>query len=94
MDLGEELQIPDTRGPRDGDLGVGIHRECHHAVDVGGCQPCIVERIQHGLRREPQFATAGILREIGRSDTDDRRLARQFTGHQAPPIVNVAFAIT
>ena len=42
VDLGEELQIPDTGGPRDGDLGVGIHGERHHAVDIGRCETSIV----------------------------------------------------
>ena len=42
VDLGEELQVPDTRGSCDGDLGVGVHGERHHAVDVGRCQASIV----------------------------------------------------
>ena len=84
VDLGEELQIPDAGGPRDGDLGVGVHREGDHAVDVTGCQTGVVERVQDGLGGEPKLAAAGVLREVGGADADDRRLAGQFTGHQNP----------
>ena len=35
---------------------------------------------------EPQLAAARVLREVGGADPDDRRLTRQHTRHQAPPI--------
>ena len=77
-----------------GDLGVGVHRERDHAVDVGRGQTRVVERVQHRLGREPQLAAAGVLGEVGGADPDDRRLAGQLTRHQAPSIVSVAVAIT
>ena len=83
VDLREELQLTDARGSRDGDLGVGVHRERDHAVDVGRRQPRVVECVQHGLGGEPQLATARVLREVGGADPDDRRLAGQFAWHQA-----------
>ena len=94
VDLGEELQLADTGGPRNRDLGVGVHRERHHAVDIGRSQARIVKRVQNGLGGQPKFAAAGVLREVGGADPDDRRLPGQFTGHQAPPMVSVAVAIT
>ena len=95
MDLGEELQLADARGPRDGDFGVGVHRERHHAVDIGRRQTGIVERVQHRLGGQPKLTAAGVLREVGGADPDDRRLPGQLTRHQAiPPMVNVAVAIT
>ena len=75
MDLGEELQVTDAGGARDGDLGVRVHRERDHAVDIGRGQPRIVERVEHRLGRQPKLAAAGVLREVGGSDADDRRLA-------------------
>ena len=77
MDLGEELQIPDAGGARDGDLGVGVHRERRHAVHVGGRQARVVERVEHRLGGQPQLAAAGVLREVGGADADDRGLAGQ-----------------
>ena len=74
VDLGEELQLSDTRGPRNRDLGIGIHRERHHAVDIGRRQTRVVERVQNGLGREPQLAAAGVLRKIGGADPNDGRL--------------------
>ena len=105
VNLGEELQLPDARCPGDGDLGVGVHRERDHAVDVGRSQTRIVERIQHGLGCKPKLAATGALREVGRADPDDCRLSRQLARHQAllsivcdersrEPKDKVAFAIT
>jgi hypothetical protein len=94
MDLGEELQLPDAGGTCDGHLGIGVHREGDHAVHVTRCETGIVERVQDGLGRESKLAAAGVLGEVRRTDADDRRLAGQFSGHQRPPMVNVAFAIT
>jgi hypothetical protein len=74
MDLGEELQFADAGGPRDGDFGVRVHRERHHAVDVGGRQTRVVKRVQHGLGRQPKLTAAGVLRKVGGADADDRRL--------------------
>src|SRR3954463_2565833 len=54
MDLGEELQLADAGRPRDRDLGIGVHGEGHHAVDIGRCQTRIVERIQHRLGCQPK----------------------------------------
>src|SRR3954452_14321568 len=95
MDLGEELQLADAGRPRDRDLGIGVHGERHHAVDIGRCQTRIVERIQHSLGGQPKLTAAGVLREVGRADPDNRRLPGQLTRHQAfPPMLNVAVAIT
>ena len=94
VDLREELQVPDSGRPRDCDLGVGVHRERDHAVDVRGRQARVVERIQHRLGRQPKLAAAGVLGEVGGADPDDRRLAGQLTRHQAPPTVSVAVAMT
>jgi hypothetical protein len=95
VDLREELELADAGGPGDSYFGVRVHRERHHAVDVGGGQARVVERIQHGLCGKPQFAAAGILREVGGADAGDCRLAGQLTLHQAcPPMVSVAVAMT
>jgi hypothetical protein len=89
--LGEELQLADTGGPRDGDLLIGVHRERGEPVDVGGAQAGIVKGIAHGLGRQPQFTATGVLREVGGPDPDDGRLARK---HQASPIVSVVVPMT
>ena len=94
VDLREELEVTDTGGARDGDLGVGVHRERDHAVDVGGRQARVVERVEHRLGGEPQLAAAGVLREVGGADADDRGLAGQLARHHASPIVSVALAMT
>lgn len=94
VDLGEELQVTDTGGPCDRDLGVGVHRERRHTVDVGGRQARVVERVEHRLRCQPQLAAPGVLREVSSADTDDRGLAAQLARHHAAPIVRVAFAMT
>ena len=94
VDLGEELQVADTGGPRDGNLGVRVHRERRHAVDVGRREARIRQGVQHGLRGQPQLAATGVLGEVGGADTDDRGFARQLARHQAAPTVSVALAIT
>ena len=95
MDLGEELQITDSGRPRDGHLGIRVHGEGHHAVDVGGRQTRIVEGVQHRLGGQPQLAPPGVLGEVRRTDPGDRRLPRKLAGHQAfPSIVSVEVAIT
>ena len=94
MDLGEELQIPDARGTRYGYLGVGVHGEGHHAVDIGGRQTRVIECGQHGLSGKAQFTAARVLGEVSGTDSRDRGLAGKLAGHQAPPIVRVAVAIT
>ena len=72
VDLGEELQVPDTRCARDGNLGVGVHRERRHTVDVGRGQAGIVECVEHRLGGQAQLAAAGVLGEVGGPDSDDR----------------------
>ena len=95
MNLGEEPQLADAGGPRDGDFGVGVHRERHHAVDIARSQTRILKRVQHRLGGQPKFTAAGVLREVGGADPNDRRLSGQLTRHQAiPPTVNVEVAIT
>ncbi len=84
VDLGEELQVADAGGPRDGDLGVGVHRERDHAVDVGRRQTRVVERVEHRLGGQPQLAAAGVLREVGGADADDRGLADSSPGIRHP----------
>ena len=71
-DLAEELQIPDPGGPRHRGLQVGIHCEGHQAVDIGGGQARIVERVEHRLGGQPQLAAAGVLGEVGGADAGDR----------------------
>src|SRR3954471_24643067 len=66
-------------GARDGNLGVGVHREGHHAVDIAGCQARIVERIQHGLGSEPQLTATRVLGEVSGADAHDRRLTGQHS---------------
>ena len=43
--LGEELQLADTSGPRDGDLLIAVHRERGQPVDVGRREAGIVEAV-------------------------------------------------
>ena len=92
VDLGEELQIPDAGGPRDGDLGIGVHRERRHAVHVGRRQARVVECVENRLGGQPQLAAAGVLREVGGADADDRSLAGQSAAHFS--ITSVALAMT
>ena len=94
VNLGEELQIPDTRGTRYGYLGVGVHGEGHHSVDIRGRQTRVIECGQHGLSGKAQFTAARVLGEVSGTDPRDRGLAGKLAGHQAPPIVRVAVAIT
>ena len=54
VNLGEELQVPDTGGPSDGNLGIRVHRERCHAVDVGGREA----RIRRGHSARPPTPTA------------------------------------
>ena len=91
VDLGEELQLTDTRSACHGDLGVGVHREGGEPVDIGRAQSGVVEGVKHRLGRQPQLAATGVLREVGGPDADDGSLTRQ---HQAPPIVSVLVAMT
>ena len=76
VDLGEELQVPDTGGPRDRDLRVGVHGECHHAVDVGRCQAGIIKCGRHGFGCQSKFTATGVLGKVGGTDPGDRG----FTG--------------
>src|SRR5690606_41088635 len=71
-------------------LGVGVHGEGGQTVDVGGSQPGVVQRVEHGLGRQPQFTAPGVLREVGCADADDGG----FTGqHQLSPMVRVVVAM-
>ncbi len=94
VNLGEELQIPDAGGTRYGYLGVGVHGEGHHAVDIRGRQTRVIECGRHGLRGKAQLTAARVLGEVSGTDPRDRGLAGELAGHQAPPIVRVAVAIT
>ncbi len=94
VDLGEELQIPDTGSARHGDLSIGVHGERNHSVDICRCQARVVEGGQHRLSGKPKLTAPGVLGEVGGADTGDRSLTGKFTGHQAPPNVSVAVAMT
>ena len=74
-DLAEERQITDSGGPRHGGLQVGVHGEGDQAVDVRRREPGVVERVEHRLGRQAKLAAAGVLGEVGRTDTGDRGLA-------------------
>jgi hypothetical protein len=94
VDLGEEFQLTDTGGPCHGDLGVGVHGERDHAVDVAGGQAGVIEGVEDRLGGQAQLAAPGVLGEVGGADAGDRRLAGEAAGHAAPPIVRVAVATT
>src|SRR5262249_2936920 len=59
------------------DLVAGVHREGDHAVHVSGPQAGVVDRGFDCLTGELQFAAAGLLRELGLADADDRSLPRE-----------------
>src|SRR5262249_61188296 len=61
---------------------------------AGRRPPRIAEGAGPRLCRQPKLAAPGVLREVGGADPDDRRPAGQLAGHQLPPIVRVALAMT
>src|SRR5215472_3255550 len=71
MDAAEERQVAYADGARDLGLVVPVHGERHHSVDVGGLQPCVLERGRHRLAGKTEFLPAGVLRELGGPDPDD-----------------------
>ena len=73
--------------------GSGIYRYAEIDIEPpAGYEP--PPRIEEVPVAQPQLTAAGVLREVGGTDADDRRLTRQLTRHQAPPMVNVTVAIT
>jgi len=90
VDLGEELQLPDARGTRDGDLGIGVHREGHHAIDIVRPQAGVVDRGLDCLAGELELAAAGLLRELGLADSGDGRHSTQPTHVSASFRLSVA----
>ena len=76
VDATEEFQVRDSR-PRDGGLGVGVHRERGQSVHVRGGEPGVGERSGDSLGGEPEFTPSGVLGEIRGADPDDRRLPGQ-----------------
>ena len=66
------------------DLRVVVHRVGRHAVDVCRLQPSVFECRPDCLRRKAQLASLRVLRELGRPDTDDRRLVSQVVTHWNP----------
>src|SRR5215472_16511771 len=72
VDAAEERQLADADGAGDLGLVVPVHGERHHAVDVGRLQTGVLERGSHRLAREAELRPAGVLRELGGPDPDDR----------------------
>ena len=64
------------------DLGVVVHGEGDHAVDVGRRDAGVVERGLHRFDRETQLAAPRVLRELGRTDAGDSAVCRGEMAHR------------
>ena len=72
VDAGEEGELADPEVLGDLDLGVGVGGERDHAVDLRRLDPGVDDRRLARLDGEPQVGAPGVLRELGRTDADDR----------------------
>ena len=77
VDPAEEREVAHAEDPGDLDLGVRVRGEGDEPVDLGGIDPGVGESRGDGLDRKPELGSAGLLRELGRTDAADRRRARE-----------------
>src|SRR5439155_24249471 len=79
-----EAQFPDTQLAGHGDLGGAVHGERDQTVHIGRREPGVGQRVPDRLDREPQFAAAGVLAELGGADPDHRGTSPH---HAGPPAI-------
>src|SRR5207249_88594 len=82
VDAAEELELADAEIARDLDLGIAVHRERDHALDLGRLDGGVAQGGFDGLHRQVQLAPARVLRELGGADAGDRGgVPQRVLGH-------------
>ena len=66
-----EAEVLDSESPDQVYVVAAIQGEGGDAVHIGGGQPAVVEGGPDGFAGELQFASAGVLRELGLTDSND-----------------------